>query len=451
MGMVIFAVLKTDISFKRIQQLAIPAILSGIAEPVLSSTDAAVVGNIQEFGTESLAAVGIVGSFLSMLIWILAQSRSAISAIVSQNLGAGKIKELDNFPAQAIYFNIALSIIVLFSTYFFVEEIFSLLNAEGLILQYSLDYYNIRVWGFPLTLFTFAVFGLFRGFQNTFWPMTIATTGALVNIGLDFALVYGIEGFVEPMNIKGAAWASLISQAIMAIMSLVLLLRKTSVSLRLRLPLHPEIKRLVSMSLNLFVRSVALNAALMLAVREATGLGKEYIAAHAIAINIWLFSAFFVDGYGAAGNILGGKLLGEKDFNSLWKLTKRVNGYNLIVAGILIVVGLIFYKQLGLLFNKDAEVLAIFYGMFFMVLFSQPLNALGFTLDAIFKGLGEMKYLRNVLLGATLVGFIPVLYLTKYLDWGLIGIWVAILVWVGYRAVALILKYRNKYLPLVEK
>ncbi|PKA82996.1 putative MATE family efflux protein [Ulvibacter sp. MAR_2010_11] len=442
---------KTNISFKRIQQLAIPAILSGIAEPVLSSTDAAIVGNIPEFGTEALAAVGIVGSFLSMLIWILAQSRSAISAIVSQNLGAGKISELQNFPAQAIYFNILLSFIVLFSTYFFVEEIFSFLNADGLILSYSIDYYNIRVWGFPLTLFTFAVFGLFRGLQNTFWPMIIAASGALVNIGLDIAFVYGIEDYIPAMGIKGAAWASLISQALMALLALIFLLKKTQVSLRLRFPIHPEIHRLVSMSFNLFVRSLALNIALLLAVRQATGLGKEYIAAHAIAINIWLFTAFFIDGYGAAGNILGGKLLGAKDYTSLYKLTKRVNLYNLGVAGLLVLAGIIFYKPLGLLFNKDMEVLTIFYGMFFMVLISQPINALAFTFDALFKGLGEMAYLRNVLLGATLIGFIPVLYLAHYMDWGLIGIWLAILVWISYRAIALLIKFKRKYIPLMEK
>jgi len=210
-----------NISFKRIQQLAIPAIISGIAEPVLSLTDAAVVGNISEFSTESLAAVGIVGTFLSTLIWVLAQTRSAISAIVSQNLGAGKIESLKNFPAQAIYFNVILSIILLLSTYFIIEEIFVFLNAKGRILEYSIDYFNIRVWGFPLTLFTFAVFGIFRGLQNTFWPMVVAILGALTNIGLDFLLVYGIEGFIEPMHIKGAAWASLISQALMAVLALI--------------------------------------------------------------------------------------------------------------------------------------------------------------------------------------------------------------------------------------
>ena len=252
------------------------------------------------------------------------------------------------------------------------------------------------------------------------------------------------------MGIKGAAWASLISQGVMALLALGFLLSKTEISLKLRFPLHPEVNRLVTMSFNLFVRSLALNAALLLAVREATGLGKEYIAAHAIAINVWLFSAFFVDGYGAAGNILGGKLLGAKDYTSLWKLTKKVNLYNLGIAGLLTAAGLIFYKPLGLLFNKDPEVLSIFYGMFFMVLISQPLNAIAFTLDAIFKGLGEMKYLRNVLLGATILGFFPVLYFSKYMDWGLTGIWAAILVWIAYRAVALIIKFRKKYIPLIE-
>jgi Na+-driven multidrug efflux pump len=118
-----------DISFKRIQQLAIPAIIAGIAEPVLSSTDAAVVGNMASYSTESLAAVGIVGAFLSMLIWILGQTRSAISAIISQNLGAGKLEDIKVLPAQAIFFNIILSFIVLGSTYFFVGDIFTFLNS----------------------------------------------------------------------------------------------------------------------------------------------------------------------------------------------------------------------------------------------------------------------------------------------------------------------------------
>jgi putative MATE family efflux protein len=281
--------------------------------------------------------------------------------------------------------------------------------------------------------------------------MIVAAIGAITNIVLDFALVYGVDGFIEPMHVKGAAWASLISQAIMAIMALIFLLKKTEVSLKLKRKIHPEIKRLVAMSFNLFIRSVALNVALLIAVREATSFGKEFIAAHTIAINLWLFSAFFLDGYGAAGNILGGRLLGAKNYKKLWKLTKKVNGYNLIVSVLLIIVGLLFYKQLGLLFNKDALVLSTFYSVFMLVLISQPFNALAFTFDAIFKGLGEMKYLRNILLASTFLGFIPTLLICTYFDLKLTGIWIALVVWVAFRALVLIIKFKNKYYKLAQK
>ena len=204
------------------------------------------------------------------------------------------------------------------------------------------------------------------------------------------------------------------------------------------------------MSYNLFIRSVALNIALLMAVREATSLGKEFIAAHTIAINLWLFSAFFLDGYGAAGNILGGRLLGAKKFRELGILTKRVNIYNLVVSLLLIGLGILLYKPIGLLFSKDVLVLSTFYGVFFIVLISQPVNAIGFTYDAIFKGLGEMKYLRNVLISSTFFGFIPTLIICTYFDLKLMGIWIAIVVWIGFRALALAIKYRNKYSPLAK-
>jgi len=255
----------TAINLKNINKLAIPATIAGIAEPLLSITDTAIVGNIPVDGLESLAAAGIVGSFLSMLIWILGQTRSAISAIISQYLGAGKIEQVKTLPAQAIFLNIGLSILILASTIFIVEEIFELLNASGKILAYCVSYYSIRVWGFPLTLFVFAIMGIFRGLQNTFWPMMIAIVGAALNVILDLIFVYGLDGLIEPMYLEGAAWASLIAQAVMAIMAFVLLLTKTNISLKFKFPLHSELGRLIGMSLNLFVRAIALNAALILA------------------------------------------------------------------------------------------------------------------------------------------------------------------------------------------
>ena len=437
---------ESNITFKEINKLAIPAIISGVAEPLLSITDTAIVGNINIHPTEALAAVGIAGSFISALVWVLAQTRSAISATIAKYLGAKKLDEITTLPAQIITLNLLLSTVIYIVTLFFVTEIFKLYNAEGLILNYAVDYYKIRALGFPLTLFVFSIFGVFRGLQNTFWPMIISIVGMVLNIVLDVVLVFGIEGWLPPMHVKGAAWASVIAQFIMAVLSLILLLKKTPFNLKLTFPFNKEIKNLLSISLNLFIRSLALNVALYLANSFATKYGNSFIAAQTIAFQIWLFFAFFIDGYASVGNIVSGKLLGEQNYEKLWKLSIKLSRYSVIIAIILTVFCLIFYGTIGTLFSKDTLVLQSFYNIFWIVLLMQPLNAVAFVFDGIFKGLAEAATLRNLLLIATFLGFTPALLLGDYFNLKLYGIWIAFTVWMLLRGGILVVKFRRKYL-----
>ena len=439
-----------NISLKHINKLAIPALIAGISEPILSITDTAIVGNINVNATESLAAVGIVGAFISMLIWVLGQTRSAISSIVSQYVGANKLEKIKNLPAQAIFIITSLSILIILSTYPFAETIFKLYNASNLILDYSVDYYRIRVFGFPFTLFTMAVFGTFRGLQNTYYPMIIAIIGALTNIFLDYILVFGIQNYIPAMNIKGAAYASLAAQCLMALLSAYYLLKKTSIPLKLSFPLNKEINRFIIMILNLFVRTLALNITLYFATRFATGYGAAYIAAYTISINLWFFCAFFIDGYASAGNILSGKLLGAKAYSALLKLSNKLIKYGIIIGFAMAVIGAVFYYPLGRLFSKDPEVLNLFYNSFWIILIMQPLCAIAFIFDGIFKGLGNMKHLRNVLLFSTFIVFIPILFWLDFLGYKLQGIFIALTFWIIARGIPLITKFRKIFRPLSQ-
>jgi|TARA_B110000238_G_C16142685_1_gene447276 MATE family multidrug resistance protein len=436
----------SNLTFKGINRLAIPAIISGIAEPLLSITDTAIVGNIELNSVESLAAVGIAGSFISALVWILAQTRSAISAIVGRYLGAKKLDEIATLPSQIIFINLIISIVLYFVSSYFATEIFKLYNAEGLILNYSVSYYKIRIIGFPLTLFIFSVFGVFRGLQNTFWPMIISIVGVSINVVLDIILVYGIDGYLEPMNISGAAWASVISQGVMALLALILLLKKTPFSLKFSLPFNKEIGNILSISFNLIIRAIALNVALFMANAYATKYGDNFIAAQTIAFQIWLFFAFFIDGYSSVGNIVSGKLLGEKDYKSMWKLSIKLSKYTVIISIIMVALCAVFYVPIGSLFSKDAFVLQSFYSVFWIVLLMQPINAIAFVFDGIFKGLAEAAILRNLLLIATFLGFVPALLIGDYFGLKLTGIWIAFTIWMLLRAGILVVKFRKKYL-----
>lgn len=442
--------MKTSISLKHINKLAIPALISGVSEPILSITDTAIVGNMSLNATESLAAVGIVGAFISMLIWVLGQTRSAISSIVSQHLGANQLDKVRNLPAQAIFIITSISILIIITTYPFAHSIFKLYNASGLILDYSVEYYKIRVFGFPFTLFTIAVFGAFRGLQNTYYPMIIAIIGAITNIILDVILVYGIEGVLSPMHIKGAAYASVAAQLLMAICSAYYLLKKTSIPLKLTFPFNSQIKNFILMILNLFVRTLALNVTLYFATSFATGYGKNYIAAYTIAINLWFLGAFIIDGYSSAGNILSGKLFGAKDYNSLIKLSNKLIIYGIAIGFILAIIGGVLYYPIGTLFTKDPEVLAEFYNVFWLILAMQPICAIAFIFDGMFKGLGKMKTLRNVLLFSTFIVFVPILFWLDSLEYKLYAIFIALTFWMIARGLPLIIKFRKLFLPLSQ-
>lgn len=437
-----------SISLKHINTLAVPAIIAGISEPILSITDTAIIGNVNINPTEALAAVGIVGTFISMLIWVLGQSRSAISSIISQSVGADKLDDVKNLPAQAIFLITSLSVVIILVTYPLAESIFKLYNASGLILDYAKEYYKIRVFGFPFTLFTFAVFGVFRGLQNTYYPMIIAIAGAVSNIVLDFTFIYGITDYIPAMHIKGAAYASVIAQLIMALLAGYYLYKKTDIPLKLTFPFNKEINKFLLMILNLFIRTLALNTALYFASAYATSYGKNYIAAYTIAINLWFLGAFLIDGFASAGNIISGKLFGAKRADLLIKLSNKLIVLGVVTGLILALLGWVFYEPIGRVFTKQPEVLETFYNVFWIVLAMQPLCALAFIFDGMFKGLGRMKYLRNVLLVSTFFVFIPALLFFDYYNYKLYGIFIAFTLWMAARGIPLIVKFR--YLFLVK-
>lgn len=439
------------LKYSQIHKLAIPALISGIAEPILSITDTAIVGNVDHNSMEALGAVGIVGTFLSMLVWVFGQKRSVIASIVSQAIGAKTIDEVKSLPAQAIFIILLFSLIIIGITYPFAESLFRFYNASGLILEYSVDYYKIRVIGIPFTLITIGVFGVFRGLQNTITPMAIAIVGTLLNIVLDVIFVYGVEGLLRPMHIYGAAYASVIAQITMAGLAIFLLYKKTKITLRFSLPFNKKINDFLSMFFDLIIRTLALNIALYFGSSFAAKYGDEFIAAYTIAINLWFLGAFIIDGYSSAGTILSGKFFGEKSYNKLIELAFKLSLIGVILGISIFTIGMVFYNHLGIMFTKDEIVLVEFYNIFWIVLIMQPFCALAFIYDGIFKGLGWMKELRNVLLFSTFIVFIPTLLIADSYAYKLEGIFFAFTLWIIARGAPLIIKFYKTCVPLVQK
>ncbi|MEN8816281.1 MAG: MATE family efflux transporter [Nonlabens sp.] len=440
------------ITTSQILKLAIPAIIAGIAEPLISITDLAIIGKMDGDTTNALAAIGLVGTFLSAIIWTLAQTKTSISSIVSNTLGENNLDKINQLIPQVVWLNIVLGILIYLVTAPIATFIFTLYKAQNDVLSIASSYYQVRALGFPMTLCAFAIFGIFRGLQNTSWAMIASLSGAIVNILLTLTLVYGIDGVIPSLGVMGAAYGSLMAQLVMLVIAIYFLYKNTVFSMRLTFwrP-HEKLKKHVALTANFFLRTVAINVAIYLSYRYANQYGIAQAAAHAVLMNVWLFFSFLVDGFANAGNAIGGKLFGSKDTASLKYLANKTSLYGVVIASILAVICTVLYPFLGTRFTDDPDVLDILASTFWIVLLMQPINAVAFVYDGIFKGWGEASYLRNLLWLLTAFVFIPVLLTLDYLECNLYAVWWAFFAWMIGRAAVLFFKFKSKVRAMENK
>ena len=252
-----------QINTSQILKLAIPAIIAGVAEPLISITDLAIIGKMEGSTTNALAAIGLVGTFLSAIIWTMAQTKTSISSIVSNTLGENKLERIKELIPQVVWLNIILGILIYLVTAPMATFIFTAYKAQGEVLSIASNYYQVRAIGFPMTLCAFSIFGIFRGLQNTSWAMIASLTGAVVNIVLTLTLVYGIDGVVPAYGIMGAAYGSLVAQLVMLLIAVYFLYINTIFSMKLTLwKPHEKLKKHIGLTANFFLRTVAINVAI---------------------------------------------------------------------------------------------------------------------------------------------------------------------------------------------
>ena len=433
------------IDIKEINKLAIPAILYNITEPLLGLVDTAVIGQMEGDVTSAQAGIGLAAGIISTLVWGLAQIRTAVSAIISQYLGRNNIETIKSLVPQSIIFSAIVGVLFWIITAYLFIPIADLLfiSKSNDVLNSANEYYQIRAIGLPFSLMIAGLFGVFRGYQNTSLAMYAALIGGATNILLDLYFVKILN-----MGIAGVAWASVIAQAVITIVCIVFMHKKTPFRIIPTKKLNPEFKNMLIIAGNMLLRTLALNAAFIVALRYASKYGEASLAAYSIGIQIWLFSSFFIDGYSTAGNAMAGKYLGENNQVKLKALVIKLLRINVIVAVGLGLVYTLLSRNIGLWFNNDKEVLLIFNSFLWIVILAQPLNSIAFTMDGIFKGMGRAKLLRNTLIIGSFFIFMPTLFLFDYLGWEIISIWMAFVLWMAFRGGTLVFWFFKEHKSL---
>ncbi|NBK26148.1 MAG: MATE family efflux transporter, partial [Spirochaetia bacterium] len=206
------ASLGTDPIGKTLVRLAFPTILAQLVNALYSIIDRIYIGHIPDSGALALTGVGIsfpiimlLGAF-SMLIGAGGAPQASIK------LGQGKKRDADTLLSQAIGTLIILAVVLILFFQLTKRPLLFAFGASGQTISYSMDYMGIYLWGTPFVMFSLGLnpFITAQGFSKI--SMMTMVLGSVINIILDPIFIFTLG-----WGVKGAAFATVISQAVSAI------------------------------------------------------------------------------------------------------------------------------------------------------------------------------------------------------------------------------------------
>jgi putative MATE family efflux protein len=279
--------------------------------------------------------------------------------------------------------------------------------------------------------------GVLRGLQDTRTPLIVAVAANVVNVGLNAFLVLGVH-----WGIAGSAWGTVGAQTAAATAYLAMVARGAR---RAGVTFGPDLTGLRAAAItgvSLVVRTLALQAVLIVATAIAARQGNAAIAAHQIAFRAWTLVAFALDAIAIAGQAITGRYLGAGDVAGARSATNRMIGWGAVygaVFGILLVAAI---PLLPIVFSAAPDVRRLLPAVLLIAAAQQPVAGVVFVLDGVLIGAGDQDYLA--LAGLVAAGVFAVgaaLVVAQHA--GLVALWLALTLWLAVRFVTLTLRARS--------
>lgn len=428
---------------KNIFFFTIPIFLGNIFQQMYNTADAVIVGRFS--GKEALAAVGTAGPIMNILIFFVVGFSLGSAILMAEFYGAEDIEKLKKEIATTIkagaVFIFLLSAVALFS----VKYILILMNTPIEIMEMAEGYLRIIIIGLIFSFLYNILSAEMRAVGDSKTPLGILVIAVVLNIGLDIYFIKNLG-----MGVKGAAYATVISQIVAVVISLLNIYFRMPV---LRLTLKEFVidltllKKTMSYSLSYAVQQTIIFTGAVFVQGAVNPLGIDSIAAFNSGSRIDGFILTPGDSMGAALTTFISQNRGAGKDERIFKGFKSALTMSLLYCVATAILIFIFSDSIMKIFIESSEIEAIFLGRTYLktIAFFYILTALCNTLQGFFRGFGRM----DVTLIATFIQ-IPIrvvlsYMLTKYM--GISGVavgmgigWIFMASYEGY----LYMRYRNR-------
>jgi putative MATE family efflux protein len=420
---------------RRILGLALPAVVTLVADPIMGLVDTAVVGRL---GAAQLGALGLAIAVLTALSWIFNFLVFGTTSTVAKAVGAGDRHTAGERVSHAAQVATVLGVVVGAVLLLGAPALVRLFGAVDELVDPAVTYLRIRAVGVPFLLLGYVGHGAFRGVSDTRTPVRVVVAANLVNAVLTYVLAVPL-GF----GLRGAAWATVAAEVV-AVAAFAVLLRRTGLPLAgHRRPGRVQLTALVLVSRDLFLRTGGLLLGLLAITAAAARTGTETAAGHQVLYQTFLLISFLMDGFAIAAQALVGTALGGGRIAEA-----RAYGRDLVrwgVVGGAVLAGVLIAGQAVLprILTDDPTVLAVVGTAWWFAALGHVVNGPVFALDGVLMGAEDFAYLRTWTVAAAVVGGVAG-QLVPVFDGGLLGLWIAVQLLMTVRLVSLVARVRGE-------
>ncbi|MEO0617785.1 MAG: MATE family efflux transporter [Pseudomonadota bacterium] len=336
--------------------LSVPMVWGIVAAMSISLADAYFLGQI---GTTELAAISftfpVVFTFTTLAIGLGAGA----SSVVSRAIGEGDRSTVRRLATDAMILAVMIVILVCIIGYMTIEPLFVVLGAEGAVLENIIAYMRVWYLGVPFLVVPMVANNLIRATGDSLIPSLIMIASAIVNVGLDPVLIFGLLGF-PALGVEGAAWASLIARAITLVLSLWIVIRRESLIAFVIPPLEElaaSWRRVLSVGIPAAAGNMMNPIGIALATSFLAGYGAENVAAFGAATRIESFAAIPLLAMSAAIGPIAGQNWGRGKPDRIRDALRLAFAFSVGWALLLCALSWIGGRFVAGLFSDDATVI----------------------------------------------------------------------------------------------
>ena len=205
---------------RHIISFALPLLIGNIFQQLYNTVDTWVVGKF--VSNEAYAAVGTVGPIINMLIGFFMGLSSGAGVVISQYYGAKRFAEVEKTVHTAIAMTLILGIAFTGLGLFMTPYMLTLMKTPENVLPLSAKYMRIYFCGMIFTMVYNFCASILRAAGDTKSPLIFLTLSGILNVGLNIFFVLYLH-----MTVDGVALATVISQAVSALLTVICLIRET--------------------------------------------------------------------------------------------------------------------------------------------------------------------------------------------------------------------------------